>query len=532
MRRLFIFALWCAVEALGQWGGELRFVLYHEPKTFHPALVDEASAETIRYLTGGVLVRVNRVTQELEPELARSWRVSRDGRTVSFRLREGVAFSDGSPFTADDVAFTMETLMDPKLHSPTGDSFRSGEGGVKTAVRGPHVIEVTFAAPLPGAVRLFDQVAILSRRSALKERAVLGPFRIVEHKPGATITLARNPHYWKTAGGRRLPYIDSIRIDIQQNRETELLRFRRGQIDLISSVGADQYERLAAERRDWVRDAGPSLDSEFLWFNMKAASPLPEYKKAWFRSRNFRRAMSHAIRRADLCRVAYRGRARPAAGPFPETHRTWYNRALAPHAWDLKLARRLLAADGFREADGVLRDRQGNAVEFSLITNAGNKARERMAAMIQQDWAQIGVKLNLAPLDFNSILERIGKTFRYEACLLGFNNVEADPGGQMNLWLSSSDNHPWNPRQAAPETSWEAEIDRLMREVAANADPRLRKEAFDRVQRIAWEEAPLVYLVHKDALAAVSPALRNVQPAFLRPQVLWNVERIAIVRPR
>lgn len=515
MKRLALLALWCAA-----WGGELRFVLYHEPKTFHPALVDEASGETIRYLTGGVLVRINRVTQAVEPELARWWKVSKDGRTVSFHLREGVKFSDGTPLTADDVAFTMETLMDPKLHSPTGDAFRSGEGGVRVKVEGPQAVSMTFAAPLPGAVRLFDQVAVMSRRSP---NAVLGPFRIAEHKPGASITLARNPHYWEPG----LPHLDRIRIDIQQNRETELLRFRRGEIDLISSVGPDQYEQLAAERKDWVRDAGPSLDSEFLWFNMKAGAPLAEYKKAWFRSRNFRRAMSHAIRREDLCRVVYRGHARPAAGPFPASHRLWYNRALAPHAFDLKLARRLLAADGFRESGGVLRDRQGNAVEFSLITNAGNKARERMAAMIQQDWAAIGVKLNLAPMDFNSILERIGKTFAYEACLLGFNNVEADPGGQMNLWLSASDNHAWNPRQARPETAWEAEIDGLMRAQAATADQAKRKAAFDRVQQIAWEEAPLLYLVNKNALVAASPALKGVEPAFLRPQVLWNVERLA-----
>src|SRR5919201_5694064 len=100
---------------------ELRFVLRSEPKTFNPVLVAEDASDTIRYLTGGVLIRFNRKTQQLEPELAKSWSISNDGRQITFKLREGVVFSDGTPFTASDVAFTVKQLMDPQLHSPTGD---------------------------------------------------------------------------------------------------------------------------------------------------------------------------------------------------------------------------------------------------------------------------------------------------------------------------------------------------------------------------------------------------------------------------
>ena len=115
-----------------QSGGELRFCLRSEPKTFDPLKVEDDSSAAIRYLTGGVLVRVNRDTQNLEPELALSWKVSKDGRQISFRLRSGVSFSDGSPFTAGDVAYTVQQLMDPALHSATGDAFRSGTGNVET----------------------------------------------------------------------------------------------------------------------------------------------------------------------------------------------------------------------------------------------------------------------------------------------------------------------------------------------------------------------------------------------------------------
>jgi ABC-type transport system substrate-binding protein len=140
----------------GAAGGELRLCLRAEPKTLDPALAADDASETIRYLTAGVLIRVNRLTQALEPELARSWEVRDAGRTIRFRLREGVQFSDGTPFTAEDVAFSFRSLMAPEIHSPTADSFRSAEGAVRAAMRGAAVVSLTFPAPVAGLERLFD----------------------------------------------------------------------------------------------------------------------------------------------------------------------------------------------------------------------------------------------------------------------------------------------------------------------------------------------------------------------------------------
>jgi peptide/nickel transport system substrate-binding protein len=398
--------------------------------------------------------------------------------------------------------------------------------------RGKYEVAVVFPEPLAGVARLFDQVAILSRNSPLKERAVLGPFRIAEIKPGSYILLARNPNYWKTDGARRLPYLDGIRLEIQQNRELELLRFRRGQVHLISSLAPDQFQQLAAEDGATVKDAGPTLESEMLWFNMNPLAPIEAYRKLWFASRNFRLAVSHAIRRDDLCRVVYHGHAQPGIGSFSPANRFWFNQGLKPHAFDLAEARRLLAADGFRAAgqSGVqaLRDREGHAVEFSVITNAGNPARERIAAMMQQDLAALGIRLNIVALDFPSLIERISKSSQYESCLLGHVNVDLDPNGQLNLWLSSSAMHQWNPNQTRPATPWEAEIDRLTRLQSSTLDEKRRKKLFDRVQQIAWDETPLLYLVNRNALVAVARSLHNVEPSVLRPSILWNAERLWI----
>jgi peptide/nickel transport system substrate-binding protein len=171
---------------------------------------------------------------------------------------------------------------------------------------------------------------------------------------------------------------------------------------------------------------------------------------------------------------------------------------------------------------------QGNEVVFSIITNSGNKYRERMATMIQEDLQKMGIHVNVVTLDFPSLLERITQTSDYEAVLLGLTNTGLDPNEVMNVWLSSSENHQWNPSEKTPETPWEAEIDNLMRAQASAADPKKRKESFDRVQEIAVEQEPFIYLVNRNALSAISTNVQNASPVILVPQTYWNAERLSL----
>ncbi len=524
-----IWLLALAAGAVAQGGGELRFCLHNEPKTFDPLKVEDDASSQIRYLTGGVLVRVNRSTQELEPGLATSWKVSKDGREILFHLRSGILFSDGTSFSAEDVAYTMQQLMDPGLHSATGDAFRSGTGNVETKVISPTEISIRFPAQVSGLDRLFDQVAILSAHSPKKEMAVLGPFMVVEYKAGSSVLLKRNPNYWKRdEQGRKLPYLDSIRMDIQTNRDVEMLRFKRGELDLINTLDSDYFDKLAATSPQLVHDAGPSLDSEQFWFNEVMKAPIPAYKKTWFRSANFRRAISEAINREDLSRVVYHGHAQPALGPFSPANKFWFNASLKPPIYSPEAALKALQSEGFRMETGTLKDKDGNAVVFSMITNAGNKARERMAVLIQDDLQKIGVHVNVVTLDFPSLIERMTQSFDYEAILLGLTNVDLDPNGEMNVWLSSSETHQWNPQQKAPETAWEAEIDQMMRAQASASDAKKRKEAFDRVQAIAVEQEPFIFLINKNSLSAVAPTVHGATPVILSPQTFWNAERLTV----
>jgi peptide/nickel transport system substrate-binding protein len=535
MSRLLIvvvFTLASQVPALAQPGTELRFAIHADPKTFDPLLAEEEVSETIRYLSGGVLIRVNRQTQRLEPELALSWKVLDNARRIDFVLRPKVTFSDGTPFGPADVVATFRRIMDPDLHSAIADSFRTAGGEIRARTTGPNQVSVTFSHAVAGLERLFDQLAIAPDRSGSGATAVLGPFVVTEHKSGQYVLLRRNSRYWKVDNaGNMLPYLDSILLQVQSSREAEMLRFRRGELHLVDKVEPEAFQRLSTAMPYAARNAGASLDSELLWFNQKPDAPVPLYKKRWFQSKLFRQAISIAINRDDLIRLVYRGYAHPAASPVSPANQFWFNSKMSALKYDLAAAQKLLKADGFRLEGSGLRDRDGNIVEFSLITNAGNKPREQMGAIIQQDLAKLGIRLNFLPLEFQSLIERITRSQQYEACLLGFNNVEIDPNSQMNIWMSSGTLHAWNPLETKPATAWENEIDRLMEEQHSAIDAASRKRAFDRVQQIVMEEQPMIYLVHPDVLVAASPLIRNLLASPLPPHLYWNIERISLVAP-
>jgi peptide/nickel transport system substrate-binding protein len=265
--------LMIAAIATAQTGGELRFSIRGDPRTLDPLLASEEVSETIRYLTGGVLIRFNRQTQKLEPELAKSWKVSRDGKRIDFDLRPNLRFSDGAPFEPADVVATVRRMMTPGLQSGIAEAFRSTAGELSAQPNGPNGVSLTFSTPVGGLELLFDQLAISSSRSVTPGAGVLGPFTVVEHKSGQYVLLKRNPNYWKTApDGRRLPRLDAVRLEIQANRDTELLRFRRGELHLVDKLEPEAFERLNTESPTLVRNAGSSLDSRRAGFSLRTSA--------------------------------------------------------------------------------------------------------------------------------------------------------------------------------------------------------------------------------------------------------------------
>ncbi len=518
----------CTAQAAQRLPGELVWTIGYDPKTFDPAKVDDEESETVRYLTAGVLLRFNRSSQKVEPELAESWSISQDGKTLTFALRSGLQFSDGSSLTARDVAWSLRRVLLPVTAAPVAEEFVS-PAGVTVDTPNDKTVVVHLQKRVIAIGKVFDEIAIEPAGKPSEGNVTSGPFVVAEYRRSQYVRLRRNPHYaGKDSTGNGLPYASGVQLDILENTEQEIRLLQRGDLDLIDSLPPDYFELLRKRAPALVRDLGPSLNTEQMWFNQSPASPLPAWEKTWFQSRAFRVAVSQAIHRADLARIAYLGHATPAWSFISPANSLWYNRSLSAPQSDVAAAKAALAGAGFRLHGTVLIDAAGHPVKFSILTNSGNAAREKMATLIQQDLAAVGMQVTIVTLDFPALIERLMHTQDYEACLLGLENVDPEPNAMMNVWLSSSPNHQWNPSEKTPATAWEAEIDRLMNQQAAAATDGERKKAVDRVQQIVADQQPFIYLVYPNALVAFSPKLQGVQPAVLTPRLTWNVEQLRL----
>jgi peptide/nickel transport system substrate-binding protein len=252
-------------------------------------------------------------------------------------------------------------------------------------------------------------------------------------------------------------------------------------------------------------------------------------KLKWFRNQKFRQAISCAIDRERMARDVYQGRAQAIYDFISTDNRKWNNPNVPRFAFDPAKARALLAEIGIqdRNNDGVVEDADGDPLDIILLSNTGNPARDKAARMIQEDLKKIGIKLNYDPIDFEALRTRIDNTFDYEAALMGLGGGGIDPASQINVLKSSEDLHQWFPLQKTPSTDWEARIDALMDGQMHTLDFAQRKKAFDEVQVILAEQAPMLYTISPLTYAAIRSDIGNVRPSVLTPyRVTWNMEEL------
>lgn len=517
-------AIPCTAQAAPRMPGELAWTIGYDPKTFDPARVDDQESELVRYLTAGVLLRFNRFTQQVEPALAQNWTLSPDGKTLTFKMRPGAQFSDGSSLTAKDAAWSIQRVLLPATAAPVAEEFVSPTG-VTVEAPDQNTVIVHLPKRVVGIGKVFDEIAIEPANHPSEARVTAGPFVVADYRRSQYVRLRRNPHYRGAATGAPA-YAAGVRLDILENPEQEIRLFARGEYDLIDDLQPDYFELLRRRDPSAAHDLGPSLNTEQMWFNQSPSSPLPAWEKSWFQSRAFRVAVSQAIHRADLARIAYLGHATPAYSFISPANSTWYNRNISAPYEDVAAAKAALAHAGFHMNGSQLLDAAGHPVKFSILTNAGNAARQKMATLIQQDLAALGMQVTVVALDFPALIERLMHTQDYEACLLGLENVDPDPDAMMNVWLSSSPNHQWSPSEKTPATAWEAEIDREMNIETGTSQQNVRKQAVDRVQQIVADQQPFIYLVYPNVLVALSPHLAGVRPAVLEPTLVWNVDSL------
>jgi len=345
--------------------------------------------------------------------------------------------------------------------------------------------------------------------------------------------LERNPYYWKAdRGGNREPYLNELDFLYVASQDAQAIRFQAGESDVVSGLGAESYAVLEKEQKAGgyrLYDLGPGLEYNFLFFNLNDLGSKGQilHKQTWFRDVKFRQAVSAAIDREAIVRLVYQGRGVPLWGHVTPGNKVWLNTEISRPTAGLASARRLLQSAGFSwKGDGSLVDSGGTAVEFSIVTSAGNSQRAQMATLIQNDLSRLGMNVSLVPLEFRALLDRLFQTHDYEACALGLASGDVDPNPEMNIWLSSGGTHVWNPGQGRPATAWEAEIDSLMREQMFTLDSSRRKRLYDRVQQLVATNLPIVCLASPNILVGAKNDLGNFRPAILDHYTLWNVEEI------
>lgn len=540
---------------VGQRGGRVVLALRAEPKTLNPlTAVDAPSREVIATMQAD-LIHINRATQATEPALAKSWKVSTDGLQYTITLRKDLRFSDGHPLDVDDVLFTMHVYLDENVHASQRDLLIVGGKPITVRKTDPQTLVFQLAKPYGAGERLFDGLMILPRHLLEKpylegklaqsgalatpadQWAGSGPFRLKEYLPGQKLTLERNPYYWKAdSKGNQLPYLDEIVFLFVPSADAQVLRFQSGDTDMITRLGAENFAALSRQQHGYMMmDAGASLEYNFLFFNLNElgskASPEALQKAQWFQNVKFRLAVSGAIDRGAIARLIYLGHGAPLWGPVTPGNPRWVNNAIPRPARSVEQSRSLLQEAGFAWKQGAggdvqLVDASGKSVEFSILTSSSNNDRTKMATLIQDDLKQLGMRVQVVPLEFRSLIERVTQTKEYDACLLGIASFDADPNSDLNVWLSSGGQHLWNPSQAHPATAWEAEIDKLMEQQLATPSYEQRKKLYDRVQEILAENQPMIFLASPDILAGAKSSVGNFRPAILEPYILWNAEQL------
>ena len=539
----------------GRSGGRLVVSLRGEPKTLNPLIAADARSREVIGVMQADLVHINRATQLTEPALAKSWKISPDGLAYTLVLRQGLRFSDGQPLDADDVLFTFRVYLDESVHASQRDLLIVGGKPIAVRKLDAHTVVFQLAKTYGVGERLFDGLAILPRHllekpyqegklgqigslaTAADQWAGLGPFRLKEYVAGQRLVLERNPYYWKSdAQGRRLPYLDELVFLFVPNADAQVLKFQSGETDMISQVGAENFSVLSKQQRGYTMvDAGPGLEYNFLFFNLNDAgekiSSETQRKQKWFREVKFRQAVSAAVDREAIVRLVYQGRGAALWGLVAPGNRRWGNEKLAHPARSLERARALLKEAGFSWSNGpngepILLDSDGKPVEFSIVTSSSNADRAKMAALLQDDLKQLGMRAQVVPLESRSLLDRVTQTKDYDASLMAMASGDADPNTDINVWLSSGGTHLWNPSQAHPATPWEAEIDRLIEEQMSARTFEERKKLYDRAQEVLAENQPMIFLASPNILAGAKNSIGNFHAAVLEPYVLWNVEQL------
>ena len=548
---------------IGRHGGRFVLAQTNPPRTFNTIMGNESSTFDVtdgRLFT--TLVDFNNATQEMRPQLAKSWEVSPDGKISTWHLRRGAAFSDGHPITAEDILFSFEVYMDDTLHVSLYDFFKPYGRKFKVSAPDSYTVVIETAGPYAMLVPVVGSVYIMPKHmlgaayysgrfasaysvSTPPESVVgSGPWKLKQYVANEKTVLTRNP-YWcgVDAKGQRLPYLDELVFVIVPDQNTAALKFEAGEVDALDDVKPENYQTYESGQQKGnftFYDLGPSLNTNFFWFNLNRARDTKAGKKlgqiyvdpvkyAWFSNRDFRKAVSKAIDRDAIIKSVYYGHAVKNWSQSTPGNKIWSTSDIVHYDYDPEGAKALITGLGWRDRnrDGVVEDTQGHPIRFSLKTNSSNVMRVATANFIKDDLAKIGIQVDATPLEFNTLITNLRVDFQYESILLGLQSaVPPDPGMGQNVWRSSGLTHYWNIKQPKPETAAEARLDQLMDQNVLTMDLAERKRVWKEMQNLVNEECFIEWLPVMVYKVPIRNRFGNVHPTVIPHRIIWNIDRV------
>ncbi len=459
---------------------------------------DSASHEISDYCYNGLLKYDENLN--LVGDLAQSWEISKDQRTITFYLKRGVRFHDGHPYTAKDALFSWQFMVNP--NTPTDYSYDYMQVA-EAKILDDYTFQVTYAVPyshglpswtLPQLPRHLLE-GVDPRQSPLNRHPIgTGPYTFTEWKSGQHIRLAYNNDYFE---GR--PCLDGVIYRVIPDLATMFMELSAGGLDW-AGLTALQYQRQTDTpyfKQNFAKYSYMGGSYSFVGWNMKDAR---------FRDLRVRQALSHAIDRREIIDGVLLGLGVEATGPLkPGTF--WHNPNVPTYSYNPQKALSLLAQAGWKmAADGRLRNEKGESFDFVLITNQGNTYRQNAGIFIQYRLKQIGIKVELRVIEWTAFIKEFVNPGRFDAVLLGW-TLPPDPGLHNIFHTKQGDNGKLNFTGYSNE-----ELDALLEKELVTMEPEARRAIYARVQEIIAYEQPYAFLYVPTALQAVHSRIRGINP--------------------